>query len=73
MGAERIAQSYNIGQEDIIAFGDEANDYEMIQCAGLGVAMNNGIEALQNIADDVTTYSNHENGLAEYLTNYFEL
>ncbi len=73
MGIERIAQSYNIAQEDIIAFGDEANDYEMIQYAGLGVVMNNGIEALQNIADDVTTYSNHENGLAEYLTNYFEL
>ncbi|HZK23055.1 MAG TPA: Cof-type HAD-IIB family hydrolase [Atopostipes sp.] len=73
MGVERIAQSYNIDQKDILAFGDEANDYEMIQYAGLGVVMNNGIEALQNIADDVTTYSNHENGLAEYLTNYFEL
>lgn len=73
MGVERIAQSYNIDQKDILAFGDEANDYEMIQYAGLGVAMNNGIEELQNIADDVTSYSNHENGLADYLTKYFDL
>jgi len=73
IGVERIAQTYNISREDIIAFGDEANDYEMIQYAGLGVAMQNGIEDLKNVSDDVTTYSNHENGLADYLTEYFNL
>ncbi len=73
MGVERIAQTYHIPREDILAFGDEANDYEMIQYAGLGVAMHNGIDALKEISDDVTAYSNHENGLADYLTSYFDL
>ena len=38
MGIEAVAKSYNISSNDIIAFGDEANDYEMIQYAGHGVA-----------------------------------
>lgn len=73
MGVEAIAKSYDIAQEDIIAFGDEANDYEMIQFAGHGVVMKNGINSLKEISDDITSYSNDENGLAQYLQKYFEL
>lgn len=73
MGVERIAHAYNIAQKDVLAFGDEANDFEMIQYAGLGVAMNNGINELKEISDDITAYSNNENGLADYLTKYFDL
>lgn len=73
LGVERIAQVYGIQQQDILAFGDEANDYEMIQYAGHGVAMRNGIDELKAIANDVTDFTNHENGLANYLENYFKL
>lgn len=73
MGIEKIAQSYNIPRRDIIAFGDEANDYEMIQYAGRGVVMKNGNTNLKEISDDITSYSNHENGLSNYLEKYFDL
>lgn len=73
MGIEEIASYYNIKQSDIIAFGDEDNDYEMIQFAGHGVAMRNAIHPLKDIADDVTQFSNDEHGLARYLENYFKL
>lgn len=73
MGIEHIAKSYNIPRKNIIAFGDEANDYEMIQYAGHGVVMKNGIESLKDISDDITLKSNHQNGLASYLNNYFDL
>lgn len=73
IGVERIAEYYNIPRKDIIAFGDEANDYEMIQYAGHGVVMKNGIEELKNVSDDVTNLSNDENGLASYLVEYFKL
>ena len=62
MGVEEIAKYY-ISQDNIIAFGDEANDFEMIQYAGLGVMMKNGIDGLKEVADDVTNYTNHEHGL----------
>lgn len=73
MGVERIASYYNIKRQDILAFGDEENDYEMIQYAGHGVVMKNGNDRLKAIADDLTAVTNHENGLAEYLTRYFKL
>ena len=73
VGVERIAQYYDIDRKNIIAFGDEANDYEMIQYAGHGVAMNNGIDDLKKISDDVTPLSNDKDGLAHYLMDYFNL
>lgn len=73
MGIEEVAHYYNIDQKDILAFGDEDNDYEMIQYAGHGVAMKNAITPLKDIADDISHYSNDEDGLARYLEYYFRL
>ena len=73
LGVERIAQVYGIKQKDILAFGDEDNDYEMIQYAGHGVVMKNGIDALKRISNDVTEKTNDDDGLAHYLENYFGL
>ncbi|PLS38149.1 Cof-type HAD-IIB family hydrolase [Carnobacterium maltaromaticum] len=73
LGVERIADVYGFKQKDIIAFGDEDNDYEMIQYAGHGVVMQNGIEALKNISNDITRHTNDEDGLALYLENYLNL
>lgn len=73
LGVERIADVYGFNQKDIIAFGDEDNDYEMIQYAGHGVVMQNGIDALKKISDDITSKTNDEDGLALYLENYLQL
>lgn len=73
MGVERIANHFKINRKNILAFGDEANDYEMIQYAGHGVVMKNGIDKLKDIADDMTNFTNDENGLADYLSIYFNL
>lgn len=73
MGVEQISHYYGIDRKNILAFGDEDNDYEMIQYAGHGVAMRNGIDALKNIADDQTFKTNDQEGLAHYLENYFQL
>lgn len=73
LGLERIASFYGIDRKDILAFGDQENDYEMIQYAGHGVVMSNGIQSLKDIADDVTRVTNHENGVADYLSSYFSL
>lgn len=49
--------------ETVIAIGDEANDVEMIQAAGLGIAMGNATPALKAAARRVTA-SHDEDGLA---------
>jgi 5-amino-6-(5-phospho-D-ribitylamino)uracil phosphatase len=71
-GLEKIADYYDIPRERVIAFGDEDNDFEMIEYAGHGVAMGNGIRDLKARADHVTL-SNEEDGIAHFLKNTLHL
>lgn len=56
-GIETTCRLLGIDMKETIAFGDDRNDLEMIEKAGIGVAMGNGIEAVKNIADYITTPS----------------
>lgn len=69
---KKIANEYGIPKERIIAFGDGANDMEMIDYAGIGVAMGNAIDELKTVAKYITD-TNEEYGVANFLANYFEL
>lgn len=57
-----LAERVGIKKEDIIAFGDGMNDREMLKTAGIGVAMGNAAEGIQEIADLVTA-TNDEDGI----------
>ncbi|GEK27702.1 Cof-type HAD-IIB family hydrolase [Furfurilactobacillus siliginis] len=72
-GVDFLAKTYQIDRSDIIAFGDEGNDRAMIDYAGWGVVMQNGIDSLKQMGQDVTALDNDHNGLAEYLSDYLEL
>ncbi|TCT22436.1 hypothetical protein EDD68_10983 [Melghiribacillus thermohalophilus] len=72
VGLKKIAHYYHIPKERIIAFGDEDNDLEMIDYAGVGVAMENGIEELKTIANHVTK-SNQEDGISIFLEEYLKI
>ncbi|AHI53334.1 Cof-type HAD-IIB family hydrolase [Spiroplasma culicicola] len=66
--SEILAQYYNKDIRDVIAFGDQMNDYEMIKKVGYGVAMKNGNDELKNVADGITNLTNEDGGVGEYLT-----
>jgi 5-amino-6-(5-phospho-D-ribitylamino)uracil phosphatase len=72
VGLQKIAHYYQIPKERIIAFGDEDNDLEMIDYAGIGVAMGNAIDPLKNIANQVTV-TNEESGIGVFLEEYLQL
>lgn len=72
-GVEFLAHHYGIKRQDIIAFGDEHNDYAMIDYVGHGVVMQNGTEQLKSIANDITQVDNDHDGLALYLEDYLNL
>ena len=72
VGIDHIAKEMGIPRERIIAFGDEDNDLEMIDYAGVGVAMNNGISELKNIANEITL-SNNEDGIGMFLQERLKL
>ena len=61
-GLKRLCDYYGVSMADTVAFGDSMNDYEIIQQAGIGVAMGNAIEQLKEAADYVTTAVG-ENGM----------
>lgn len=73
MAVSVIADSLKIKQKDVLAFGDEHNDLELLEYAGWGVAMQNGTDQLKGVANDITTKTNDNDGLADYLENYLIL
>lgn len=72
IGLDYVARAMQIPQERIIAFGDEDNDLEMLEYAGLGIAMGNAIDEVKNIANDITA-SNNEDGIAKILIDRLHL
>ena len=52
-----------------MAMGDANNDIEMLQFAGLGIAMGNASDYVKSLANDVTA-SNEEDGVARAIEKY---
>ncbi len=65
-----ICDLYKIKREEVIAVGDNNNDLDMINWAGLGVAMKNSLDNIFREADYVTENSNNEDGVAEVIEKF---
>ena len=61
-----VADKENIPVQNIAAFGDDFNDMEMILKCGTGVAMENGIDEIKNIANFICK-NNREDGVARWI------
>lgn len=59
-GIEIVLKHYGCDIADSIAIGDGYNDLEMVEYAGTGIAMGNGVDSLKQIADYVTTDINDD-------------
>lgn len=60
---EILAEHLEIKKEEIIAIGDGGNDVEMLQEAGLKIAMYNAKPSLKDIADIITPVDNNKAGV----------
>ena len=65
-----MEQHLGISTEQVIAFGDNFNDLDMLQYAGLSVAMGNAPDAIKQVAKEVTA-TNNEDGIALVLNRVF--
>lgn len=61
-----LVASWRMEMADVVAFGDDTNDVEMVRDSGLGVAMSNAVPEVKAVADRITT-SNDEDGVAMVL------
>lgn len=66
---QSLCRYLKIDISEVMAFGDGLNDLTMLQAAGVGVAMGNAAEEIQQKADLVTS-SNLEDGVAEAIERY---
>jgi Cof subfamily protein (haloacid dehalogenase superfamily) len=64
-----LAAHYGYDLSEVIAIGDSWNDHEMLEVAGLGVAMNNAVDSLKQVADYITL-SNNEDGVKHVIDKF---
>ncbi len=65
----RLMEQLGLSKEEVMAVGDSYNDLELLQTAGLSVAMGNAPQAVKDVASYVT-HSNLEDGVAEALHKF---
>lgn len=66
-----MEQYLHVNADEVIAFGDNFNDLDMLQYAGLSVAMGNAPDEIKSVAKEVTM-SNDEDGIALVLEDKFK-
>lgn len=66
---EWLINKIGIKPEEVMAIGDNANDKQMVEKAGLGVAMGKSMLSANNIGD-VFVADNNEDGVAEAINKY---
>ena len=70
-GLRQYAANAGIPLSEIMAFGDNDNDAEMLGEAGHGVCLKNGSDASKRLADVITEYPCEEDGLGRYLYDHW--
>ena len=67
---QRLSESLGIKRNEIAAIGDQLNDMELIDYAGLGIAVANAEDALKEKADAVTISTNNEDAVSEAIEKF---
>jgi hydroxymethylpyrimidine pyrophosphatase-like HAD family hydrolase len=69
-GLAAVAGELKIAREDVMAVGDNHNDREMLEYAGVRVIVGNAEPALHELAGVRVVASHDEDGVAEAIENY---
>lgn len=64
-----LEKCFGIGLSEVMAFGDNYNDIEMIRAAGLGIAVSNARDEVKAVAKELTANSK-EDGVAIAIEKY---
>ncbi len=66
IAVQKMCAELGVDKSEVACFGDNYNDVNMIEFAGLGVAVANGVDELKNKADLICP-SNDEDGVAQII------
>ena len=70
-GLIELCKHLGISIEDTVAIGDAPNDLEILQTAGLSIAMGNAEDQIKALADFVTLDNDHD-GIAHAIEQFFQ-
>lgn len=68
-GLREVLSKLDIKMEEVIAFGDNYNDVDLLSSVGLGVAVENAIGEVKAVAREITA-SNTADGVAKTIEKY---
>lgn len=66
-----LCKNLGLDIENLMSFGDNNNDIEMIEESKVGVAMSNATNELKQKANFITDYDNDHDGIMKFLKQYF--
>lgn len=69
-GIGKLCRHFGVRPENCVAFGDEANDIQMLEKVGMGVCMKNGSDAAKAAANVVSEYTNDESAMGRFLMEH---
>jgi len=61
-----LADHWGVKREEVVAFGDDINDIELLEFFGIGVAMGNALDETKTVADQICD-TNDNDGMAKWL------
>lgn len=67
-----LSNYLKINSDEILAIGDNLNDLDMIEKAGIGIAVNNAYPKLKQLADYTTKKPVEQGGFAEAIYKFIE-
>ena len=71
IGIYSYLKQIKISWKEVISFGDDNNDIEMIRASGIGICMKNGSDLLKINSNYVSEYTNDEDGVGRELSKIF--
>lgn len=70
---KKYADSINIKPKEIISFGDDNNDLELIINSGIGISMKNGTKNCKKVSKIITEFDNNNSGVSYELSKIFKI
>lgn len=68
----KLKDYLKIDDGNVLAFGDDLNDIDLLKKADVGVAMINSKSALFNYSQHITKHSNRKNGVIRFIKQYLK-
>ncbi len=68
-GIKKVCKHFGCSMDHVVAFGDAANDIEMLSGVGCGVCMKNGTSDVKAVANVVSEYTNDEDAIAHFIND----